>query len=74
MTNRAFANTIISEILMEAVEDDWGTNLAHRITNHSLLDDLNEDEREMIMERVDAIAWDVRDAIYKLAEFISSVG
>jgi len=74
MTNRAFANTIISEILMEAVEDDWGTSLAHRITNHSLLDDLSEDEREMIMERVDAIAWDVRDAIYKLAEFISSVG
>ena len=74
MTNKEISNIIIRDILMEAVEDDWGTSLAHRITNHSLLDDLSEDEREMIMERVDAIAWDVRDAIYKLAEFISSVG
>jgi len=74
MTNKEISNLIISDILMEAVEDDWGTSLAHRISNHPVMDGLTDEETDDIISRSDAIAWDVRDAIYKLHDLLKSVG
>jgi hypothetical protein len=74
MTNKEISNIIIRDILMEAVEDDWGTSLAHRISNDSVMDGLTDEEKDDIISHIDAIAFDVRDAIYKLHDFLKSVG
>ena len=74
MTNKEISNLIISDILMEAVEDDWGSSLKHRILNNSFMDGLSDEEQDDIISRSDAIAWDVRDAIYKLQDLLKSVG
>jgi hypothetical protein len=74
MTNKEISNLIIIDILMEAVEDDWGSSLKHRILNNSFMDGLSDEETDDIISRSDAIAWDVRDAIYKLHDLLKSVG
>ena len=74
MTNKEITNIIIRDILSEALEDEWGTSISHRILNHSVLDGLDEEENETIHDNIDAIVFDVKDAINKLNVFLASVG
>ena len=74
MTNKEISNIIIRDILMEAMEYDWDTKLVNRISNHPVMDGLTDEEKDDIISRIDAIAWDVRDAIYKLDDHLQSVG
>ena len=74
LSTKEITNVIIGDILTEALEDEWGTSISHRIRNNSVLDVLTEDERDEVYENIEDITADVKDSIHKLNDFISSVG
>ena len=74
MTNKEISNLIIRDVLMETLEDDWGSSLKHRILNNSFMDGLSDEETDNIIENIDSIVFDVRDSIHKLHDLLKSVG
>ena len=66
--NKKLTNIIIHDILSEALEDEWGESLSHRILNNPVLDGMNEEERDNIFVNIDSIVSDVKDAIRSLMD------
>ena len=74
LSNKDIANIIIGDILTEALEDEFGTTIQHRIFNHLPLEKLTEEERDDIYANNEDIELYVKDAIHNLNTFIASVG
>ena len=66
--NKKLTSIIIHNILSEALEDEWGASISHRILNNPVLDGMNEEEVDEIHNNIDSIVSDVKDAIRKLMD------